>query len=185
MNLVWLKTADLRVEDNSALFYAAESGLTIAVFVVTPEQYQEHDDAEIKQDFWLRNLDELSKSLAKLNIPLKILYKKSFADIPKTLLKLAEENSVTHIHFNQQYEANERATEEAVNRLFSKKKIRVSNYIDSIIFEPGSIRTGQGNYYTVFTPFKKNFLRTYKERHLQVLPKPKKQQQLSIQRYSF
>lgn len=180
MQLVWFKTADLRVSDNSALHYACQQGDTLCAFIVTPEQYAQHDEAEIKQDFWYRNLVELSASLAKLNIPLKVIIAKTFSDVPKRLMKLAKEFAVTDIHFNQQYEVNEAEMEDAVCRVFQKNKLNTHSYIDQVIFEPGEIRTGKGDYYTVFTPFKKNFLKTYKERSLQVFKKPKKQKDLGI-----
>ena len=180
MRLVWLKTSDLRIEDNAALYHAAAKGLVIAVFVVTDEQYRQHDDAEIKQDFWWRNLVEISKSLDKLNIPLKVIYKEIYDQIPEVLFALAKKHRVTDLYFNQQYEVNETKTETAVTNLFDINDIKVHNYIDQTIFAPGSIRTGQGNYYTVFTPFKKNFLKAFKQRQLQVYAKPKKQKSTGI-----
>ena len=64
--LVWFRN-DLRINDNPALFYASESGEpTIAVYVATPQQWQLHDDAHSKIDFWRRNLHCLYDSLAEL-----------------------------------------------------------------------------------------------------------------------
>ena len=42
--LVWLRT-DLRLRDNSALHAAAERGPVIALYLLSPGQWHEHDDA--------------------------------------------------------------------------------------------------------------------------------------------
>jgi len=178
--LVWFSTADLRVADNTALYHASQIGPCIGVFVVTPEQYTQHDDALIKQDFWFRHLLELSQQLTALNIPLKVIIKKKYADIPKALLSIAKEHKVSQLHFNQQYPVNERIVQTKLKKLFALNKLEVHDYIDQVIFEPGSILTGQGNFYTVFTPFKKNFLKTLATRRLQVYPVPKKQSAMNI-----
>ncbi|MFP3519618.1 deoxyribodipyrimidine photo-lyase, partial [Pseudomonas sp. SIMBA_077] len=71
MQLIWLRS-DLRLHDNTALCAATQRGPTVAVYLLSPEQWQAHDDAPCKVDFWLRNLQSLSKSLGRLNIPLLI-----------------------------------------------------------------------------------------------------------------
>ena len=57
--LYWLRT-DLRVADNTALTAAMNAGPTLALYLITPEQWRAHDDAPCNIDFWLRNLAELS-----------------------------------------------------------------------------------------------------------------------------
>ena len=71
MQLIWLRS-DLRLLDNTALSAAAARGPTVAVFLLSPQQWREHDDAPCKVDFWLRNLKVLSRALGQLNIPLLI-----------------------------------------------------------------------------------------------------------------
>ena len=53
--LIWLRS-DLRLHDNTALSAAMAAGPTLAVYLISPEQWREHDDAACKVDFWLRNL---------------------------------------------------------------------------------------------------------------------------------
>jgi len=180
-HLVWLTTSDLRVKDNSALYHGAAAGPVLAVFVITPEQYQEHNDALIKQDFWYRNLIKLSQELETLNIPLKILHCPNFKDLPDELFKFAVVNNITGIHFNTQYAYNERECENAVRLRFEKNNIQVNSYTDSLFFEPGTLLTGKGTYYTVFTAFKNLFNKEIERIAWRELPKPKKQMVLDIQ----
>ena len=72
INLCWLRN-DLRSHDNSALWHAAQHGAVVAVFLITPRTWAEHDEAAAKVDFWLRNLAELASELGHLNIPLKLI----------------------------------------------------------------------------------------------------------------
>jgi deoxyribodipyrimidine photo-lyase len=70
VNLVWFRN-DLRVNDNPALFHACDDGQpVVAIYIATPEQWQRHDEAPIKRDFWRRNLVALREQLATLNIEL-------------------------------------------------------------------------------------------------------------------
>ena len=71
LQLIWLRS-DLRVHDNTALSAAAARGPCVAVYLLSPAQWLAHDDAPCKVDFWLRNLRDLSQTLARLNIPLLI-----------------------------------------------------------------------------------------------------------------
>ena len=70
--LVWFRS-DLRLEDNPALFRACQQGEVVAVFVHSPEQWQEHGWGDLKTAFVLSNLHALAQQLRQLNIPLKIL----------------------------------------------------------------------------------------------------------------
>ena len=73
-HLVWLR-ADLRSIDNTALTAAcADPEADIAaVYFITPKQWQQHHVAGCRVDFELRTLQQLSKQLAALNIPLLIV----------------------------------------------------------------------------------------------------------------
>ena len=68
MQLIWLRS-DLRAHDNTALSAAMEQGPTLAVYMISPEQWRSHDDAPCKVDFWLRNLAALKVELEALFNP--------------------------------------------------------------------------------------------------------------------
>ena len=67
--LIWFRQ-DLRIHDHAALWHATQTGSCVAIVVLSPEQWQRHDDAPIKIEFYLRQLQELKKQLDSLNIPL-------------------------------------------------------------------------------------------------------------------
>lgn len=182
--LVWFRR-DLRTTDHTALheaslFAQSAGGFVIGVFVACPEEWRAHDDAPVKIDFWRRNLVELSRDLAKLNIPLLLVVAKKRAEIAPALLSLARAQGVSRLHLNAEYEVNEQRRDEVVARHLSAAGVTVRAHHDHVVFDPASIRTGSGGFYSVFTPFKKAWLRRAEEDPVRALPAPKKQAQTGV-----
>ena len=88
--LVWFRR-DLRIQDNTALSRAArhsDDGL-VALYLVTPGQWKEHDDASAKVRFWLENLKQLAFQLAELQIPLRIETCETYQQVPQIVASVA------------------------------------------------------------------------------------------------
>ncbi|MCU0089927.1 MULTISPECIES: deoxyribodipyrimidine photo-lyase [Pseudomonas] len=154
MQLIWLRS-DLRQHDNTALAAAAERGPTVAVYLLSPLQWQEHDDAPCKIDFWLRNLRELSKSLGALNIPLLIRTAPHWDQAPAVLLELCRQLKIEAVHVNEEYGINESRRDEAVAEALQAEGITFHSYLDQLLFKPGSVLTKTGTYFQVFSQFRK------------------------------
>ncbi|WP_432217705.1 deoxyribodipyrimidine photo-lyase [Pseudomonas kribbensis] len=154
MQLIWLRS-DLRQHDNTALTAAAERGSTVAVYLLSPEQWQEHDDAPCKVDFWLRNLRELSKTLGELNIPLLIRSAPHWDQAPAVLLELCRDLQVEAVHVNEEYGVHESRRDAAVARALQAEGIAFHSYLDQLLFKPGSVLTKTGTYFQVFSQFRK------------------------------
>ncbi|WP_263262720.1 deoxyribodipyrimidine photo-lyase [Pseudomonas sp. RIT-PI-S] len=152
--LVWLRT-DLRIEDNSALLAACSRGPTLALFVISPEQWREHDEAASKVDFWLRSLAELQQQLAGLNIPLLVRQVTHWRDVPATLLELCGRLAIAAVHCNEEYGLNERRRDEAARQALEASGIGFNSYLDQSLFAPGSVLTRTGGYYQVFGQFRR------------------------------
>ncbi len=184
--LVWFRS-DLRVRDNTALIAACKGaggsgdGGVVAVFTICPEQWREHDWGDAKADFILRNLAELRRSLADRNIPLKILTFANFSGAPQALLKLARETGCRALYFNAEFEINERTRDAAVAESFAGAGLEVHSFIDKVVFEPGSVMTKTGNWYTVYSPYKKAWRERYKTTDAPTAQGlPKKQPEIGI-----
>ncbi|MGF6590335.1 deoxyribodipyrimidine photo-lyase [Pseudomonas sp. 2835] len=154
MQLIWLRS-DLRVFDNTALAAACERGPTLAVWLLSPGQWQRHDDAPCKVDFWLRNLQSLRTALAQLNIPLLIRHADTWQQAPQALLQLCREHQVQAVHFNEEYGVNESARDQAVRDVLAQQGIGAHGYLDQLLLRPGSILTRSGGYFQVFSQFRK------------------------------
>lgn len=154
MQLMWFRS-DLRTRDNTALAAAMERGQTLAVYLISPTQWQRHDDADCKVDFWLRNLQELSKALSRLHVPLLIRNADTWDMAPDVLLKLCREHRVEALHVNDEYGVNETLRDKAVENAFRAQGLNCHRYLDQILFLPGTVLTKSGGYFQVFSQFRK------------------------------
>lgn len=154
MQLIWLRS-DLRIHDNTALSAAASRGPCVAVYLLSPQQWLEHDDAPCKVDFWLRNLRELSLALGRLNIPLLIRSAPRWDDAPAVLLELCQQLQIDAVYFNEEYGVHEALRDAAVDETLKAEGIEVRHYLDQLLFKPGSVLTRTGTYFQVFSQFRK------------------------------
>ncbi|MDR0277036.1 MAG: deoxyribodipyrimidine photo-lyase [Paucimonas sp.] len=154
MQLIWLRS-DLRVHDNTALVAACERGPTLALWLASPGQWKDHDDAPCKVDFWLRNLRELKDALAHYNIPLLIRHAEHWASAPRVIHEVCREHGVQDVHVNEEYGVNEASRDRAVGELLQRHDIALHSYLDQLLFKPGTVLTKTGGYFKVFTQFRK------------------------------
>ncbi|MHA7115656.1 deoxyribodipyrimidine photo-lyase [Pseudomonas promysalinigenes] len=154
MQLIWLRS-DLRTTDNSALSAACERGPTVAVWLASPDQWQAHDDAACKVDFWLRNLRQLRQSLEQLNIPLLVRKIDTWEQVPATLLDICRKHDIKAVHWNEEYGINEALRDDATRTQLEKAGVQAHSYLDQLFFRPGTILTRSGDYFQVFSQFKK------------------------------
>jgi deoxyribodipyrimidine photo-lyase len=154
--LMWFR-ADLRASDNTALLAAREHARrgVIACFTLCPDQWREHDRSGVQVDFVLRSLRVLSADLARLNIPLLLVTAPRFADVPAALLALAQRHDCDAVYYNKEYEVNELRRDQAVARAFEDADRFARGFTDQTLVEPGEVRTGEGRFFTVFSPFKR------------------------------
>ncbi|WP_172830142.1 deoxyribodipyrimidine photo-lyase [Halopseudomonas salegens] len=161
MQLCWLRN-DLRLSDNHALWHAREQGPVVVVCLLCPTTWQEHADAPIKMDFWLRNLASLSHDLQALNIPLRVLEVPDWQDAPEALLQLADEIGSNGLHFNDEYGIHEQQRDDAVAATFERAGRSCQRYTDQLLFEPGSLLTQAGSMFKVYSQFRRL---AYRELH--------------------
>ena len=159
--LVWLRN-DLRMDDNPALREACKLSEEVhAIYIYSQKQNKEHNEANCKIDFFIENLKDLSKSLSKVNIPLTIIDSDGFNDNPEIIKKYIELNSIEKIFWNNQFGEDEINRDESVKDLLQNSNIEIKTFDEQVIFEPGSILTGEGKPYSVFTPFKRKWIENF------------------------
>ncbi len=155
--LVWFRN-DLRVADNAALTAACQKRQPVrACFVVTPEQWREHDWSPARVRFVLDHANALSEELAKLGVPLSFIPATTFTDSIEKLEDFCRRESIRHVHFNEEYGVNERRRDTALKQALDAAGIAVNKYRDQTVAPVGSILTQQGAPYSVFTPFSRRW----------------------------
>ncbi|UYO75869.1 deoxyribodipyrimidine photo-lyase [Halomonas qinghailakensis] len=179
LQLVWLRS-DLRIHDNSALAAAAAKGPVVAVFLRSVAQWQEHGHGANKLDFWSRGVAAVKASLNGLNIPLLHRDIDHYDEAASTLVDIARTYQITQLHFNYEYALNEQRRDHAVLEAFEKEGITAQGHHDAVAFAPGSLLTGKGDYYGVFTPFSKAWHKQVTAEQLALRDTPKVQSPLEI-----
>lgn len=180
--MLWLRE-DLRVNDNSALYHAAENcsdGL-LAVYIIDVAMWKKHGLAAARINFHLTGLQELAKDLSKLNISLLCLSVEDSAAIPAVLLQICQSHQLQALFYNRQYEVNEQRRDQAVERHLKQHGIVSYSYDDQCILSPKTVLTQSGEYFKVFTPFKRSWLQCMTEKSVPgLLPKIKARRNLTL-----
>ncbi len=172
MKLVWLRR-DLRAEDNTALVAALQSGQPVAaVFVATPLQWRQHHLAPIQADLIWRRLQVLSDEFASLNIPLLYRQVDDYEQAAQAVTDLAVALQANEVWTNQEYELNEQKRDVLCEHILASKGIAFKRCHDKCALAPGSVKNQQGEYFKVFTPFKKAYLTAFYAQPLSVLKAP-------------
>ena len=143
MQLIWFRQ-DLRIADQSALWHAAQAGLCAAIVFISPEQSMLHDDAPVKCQFYLRQLDCLKHQLQTLNIPLIILHAPLWKDIPQQLKELCIHLRVQCLHANCETGVNEQLVRN-VREALDKEGFQHVKIVVSGGFNPERIRLFEQN----------------------------------------
>jgi deoxyribodipyrimidine photo-lyase len=177
--LIWLRS-DLRVGDNSALAAAMAAGPTLALYLISPEQWRKHDDAPCKVDFWLRNLAELQPRLAELNVPLLIRVAPHWRDAPAVLAELCREHDIAGVWVNEEYGIHEQDRDQAVEHELQRHHVAFHSRLDQLFFRPGSVLTQSGSYFQVFSQFRKVCYQRLHSALPALVPMPATQQPLDI-----
>ena len=171
-HIVWFRH-DLRMTDNRALYAACQDpqAKVITVYIATPDQWQVHDMAPRQAAFIYQNLQCLVKALSGKNIPLFYHQSSDFTTGAKWLADFCRKNGATDLFYNRQYELNEQRRDDLVAELLTGV-CEIHSFDDALLLPPGSVVTGNGEMYKVFTPFRKAFLQRLMHSDVRSLPAP-------------
>ena len=145
----------------------------VGIYIFSQTQWEIHNESNIKHEFLLRNLDKLKDSLQELNIPLVAFNSDSYRTLPQDLSSFAAKNKIDHVFCNNEFGINETKRDQNSSDLLKKQDIQFSSFNDQVIYEPGFLTTGQGNPFSVFTPFKRRWVENFDMNFLEI-SKPSK-----------
>ncbi len=142
-SIVWFRR-DLRLVDQAALIAAAAAGPVIPVYVLDDET-PKHRAMGGASRWWLHHsLASLDASLRELGS--RLILRRGNCD--EQLALIAEETGAGQVHCLRHYEPWWRNAEKAV-----AKRIDLTCHDGNYLLAPGSLTTGGGTPYKIYTPF--------------------------------
>ncbi|WP_136709261.1 deoxyribodipyrimidine photo-lyase [Agromyces sp. H66] len=147
--IVWFRD-DLRVADHPALAAAALRGDPVVCVYVLDEESPGVRALGGAAKWWLHgSLTALSASLEGIGGTL-VLRRGAAAGVIRSLV---DETGAGAVFWNRRYGGAERELDTALKAELAGRGIDARSFAASLLFEPWTIRTGQGTPFSVFTPF--------------------------------
>ncbi len=155
-SLVWFRR-DLRDYDNTALFHALEeSKYVFCIFIFDKEILDALKNKEDRRvEFIWESVKELKDSLRQKKSDLIVINDSALNAISKVI----EEFKIEAIFTNRDYEPKAIKRDEEIKNLVLKRNIIFYDFKDQVVFEKDEILTALGNPYSVFSPYKNNYLK--------------------------
>ena len=165
--LVWFRR-DLRDFDHAALYHALRSARQVVCVFVFDREILETlaDPADRRVAFIHAAVTELQQVLQARGGGLIVKYGVAKSEI----VQLALELQAQAVFFNHDDDPAARARDAAVETALHAYDIAVHHYKDAVIFERDEVLTAVGTPYSVFTPYKKAWLKTLTPYYLQAYP---------------
>ncbi|WP_111672347.1 cryptochrome/photolyase family protein [Algoriphagus litoralis] len=169
ITLFWFRR-DLRLEDNTGLFYALQQEKNVLPLFIFDRNILDklEDKADARVEFIHSQLEEIKAQLEKKGGSLLIRYGKP-DDIYRELL---QEYEIQAVYTNRDYEPYAKERDAEIAQILKENGSELLSFKDQVIFEPGEILNGSGEFYKVFTPFSKSWLEKYNSTKIQTLDDP-------------
>lgn len=155
LTLFWFRR-DLRLEDNTGLFYALSQGkevLPIFIFDINIlSKLEDKDDARVT--FIHHQITFLKQQLRSYGGDILVKVGKPEELIPAIL----EEFPIQEVYTNRDYEPYGMDRDAQVDEICKKKGVSFLTFKDQVIFEPTEVLTDSSSFYKVYTPYKKKWL---------------------------
>ncbi len=155
--IFWFRR-DLRLDDNTALFEALQSGFPVQpIFIFDQQILQELASDDPRFNFIYDTLYNLHKELLKSGCSLLCLQ----GDPVKIWEELIARYDISKVFINKDYEPYAIERDYKVKDLLQKHDIELHGYKDQVIFEENEVVKADGKPYTVFTPYKNKWLESF------------------------
>lgn len=158
MVVAFIFRRDYRLEDNTALNKALESGEEVfPLFIFDSRQQREKNEyfAEHSFRFLVESLKEVDQELQSKGAKLHL-----YTGIPDELLpKICKKQSITKVFVNKDYTPFSQARDEALAKACEKEGIEFHSFEDTLLHPIETIKNKESLPYKVFTPFYKEGLR--------------------------
>ncbi|OBQ52816.1 deoxyribodipyrimidine photo-lyase [Tamlana sp. s12] len=157
ITIFWFRR-DLRLEDNTALHFALNSGnKVLPIFIFDEDILESLPESDARITFIYNSLNEIDIQLKSFGSSLLVLKGKPL-NIWK---KLCTEYRVEKVYFNKDYEPYAIKRDNQISAFLNTQNIQTHSYKDQVIFEEHDILKADKSPYTVYTPYKNQWLKHF------------------------
>jgi len=151
--LVWFRGKDLRISDHAPLAEAARAGEVVPLFVLDPSFFAKERAAELPRriQFLLDGLGELAENIAGAGSRLVVVRGRSIEVVPQLARKWSCDRVVAHRWSEPFARTRDRLVAEGLG------DIPFILHEGETLAPAGSLRTGGGTPFAVYTPFARAF----------------------------
>jgi deoxyribodipyrimidine photo-lyase len=152
-SIVWFRGKDLRIADHAPLRDAIRDGEVIPLFVLDPHFFDPERARELphRMQFLLDSLHELAGAIARRSSRLVVVAGRSVEVVPALVRAWRADRVLAHRWTEPVGRARDRRIAAALG------DDRFVLYEGETLRPPGTLRSGAGKPYTVFTPFARAF----------------------------
>ena len=169
VTLFWFRR-DLRLHDNAGLYHALKNHSNVVpLFIFDPDILKHLPSDDLRVLFIHQTLASIKNDLLKLGSDLRVEY----GDPLEVCQKLHDEYAITAVYANHDYEPSAILRDEKIKKFCEKNQIQFLTYKDQCIFEKKEILTDQQKNYSVYTPYKKKWLKDLSPFYLKSYPNEK------------
>lgn len=154
LSIHWFRR-DLRIDDNTALHQALQSGQPVlGVFIFDRsilDKLEDRDDARVS--FIHLHVSRLKSEFESKGGSMLVLH----GDPLELWPQLLSDYPVSAVYTNRDYEPYARQRDGALNKLFESKGVSFHHYKDQVVLEAKEVLKDDGKPYTVFTPYSRKW----------------------------
>jgi deoxyribodipyrimidine photo-lyase len=163
VSIFWFRR-DLRINDNTGLFYALNSGLPVLpLFIFDTEILSKLECKSDKRVDLIRQiLLNLQKELEIHNTTLLV----KFGNPKDVFSELLSEFDIKTVYANRDYEPEALTRDRKISEFLLYNNVEFKTFKDQVIFEWNEILKSDGTPYTVFTPYSKIWKQNLNEKFI-------------------
>ena len=167
ISLCWFRR-DLRTEDQTALFYSLQQEEQVLPLFIFDRHILDalEDKTDARVSFFHNQIAKLKAFFEQQGSSMLVRYGQPEEIFPQLL----DEYEVQSVYTNRDYEPYAQTRDSQIEALLLEKNIPFLSFKDQVIFEPGEILNGSGEFYKVFTPYSRNWLEKFRTTRVQPLP---------------
>lgn len=171
ITLFWFRR-DLRLEDNSGLYYACrQEGNVLPLFIFDTEILEGLEDkSDARVTFIHAQITRIHAELGELGSTIWVKTGKPI-EVFRSILSAY---NIASVYTNRDYEPYALKRDEEVARFLEHNGVQFYDFKDQVIFEKDEIAKEDGSFYKVFTPYSKKWTERLQEVRLtplQIAPK--------------